>query len=144
MRCEGTWPLSVTIAAGGKDMGRTQRERKVAMAALPLFIDWSRAPTLDLAPGVKLHIFSTAQQMMVLVDLEPNALVPLHHHPHEQMGLWLEGEAAATIGDETRTLHAGDSYYMPGNTPHTFRAGPAGGKALDVFNPPREDYLARI
>ena len=79
--------------------------------------------------------------MMVLVEMAPHSVVPLHHHPHEQMGIWLEGEAVATIGGETRTLHPGESYYMPSNTPHTFTIGATGARALDVFNPPREDYL---
>jgi quercetin dioxygenase-like cupin family protein len=56
------------------------------------------------------------------------------------MGLGLEGEFELIIGDEARIIRQGDSYLIPGNTPHSARSvgGPA--RALDVFSPPREDY----
>ena len=45
-----------------------------------------------------------------------------------------------TIQDEARTCEAGDSYYIPGDVPHkAFVAD--GAVVIDVFNPPREDYL---
>ena len=37
-------------------------------------------------------------------------------------------------------LHAGDSYAIPGNTPHSFEVMESG-EVVDVFTPPREDYL---
>ena len=37
-------------------------------------------------------------------------------------------------------LHAGDSYAIPGNTPHSFEVI-EGGEVVDVFTPQREDYL---
>ncbi len=70
----------------------------------------------------------------------PEALVPTHQHPHEQMGMGLEGEFELIIADEARLIRAGDSYLIPSNTPHSARSvgGPA--RALDVFSPPRDDY----
>ena len=111
------------------------------MIPLPNFVDWDTIPTRHLAPGVTLRVFSSKQVMLSLVDLEPGAVVPPHHHPHEQLGIWLAGEAEATIGDSHKHVRSGDCYYIPGGTNHTFVAGPDGGRALDIFNPPREDYL---
>jgi mannose-6-phosphate isomerase-like protein (cupin superfamily) len=37
-------------------------------------------------------------------------------------------------------LYAGDSYAIPGNTPHSFEVL-EGGEVVDVFTPQREDYL---
>jgi len=45
-----------------------------------------------------------------------------------------------TVGDEARTYRAGDSYYIPGDVPHSAVA-PEGAVVVDVFCPPREDYL---
>ena len=69
-----------------------------------------------------------------------DALVPMHQHPHEQMGMGLEGEFELDIDGEKKVIRKGDTYCIPGNTPHSARSvnGPA--RALDVFNPPREDY----
>jgi quercetin dioxygenase-like cupin family protein len=111
------------------------------MTALPNFVDWDAIPARRLAAGVTLRIFSSANVMLSLVDLEPGAVVAPHQHPHEQLGIWLAGDAEAVIGDCQQSVRAGDSYYIPGDTLHTFVAGPQGGRALDIFNPPREDYL---
>lgn len=111
------------------------------MAQLPNFVDWETIPPRPLSAGVTLRIFSSAQVMLSLVDLEPGAVVAPHQHPHEQLGMWLEGDAEATIGASHKSVRAGDCYYIPGGTMHTFVAGPRGGRALDIFNPPREDYL---
>ncbi|HEV7215521.1 MAG TPA: cupin domain-containing protein [Chloroflexota bacterium] len=111
------------------------------MTPLPNFVEWDSIPTRRLAPGVTLRIFSSARVMLSLVELEPGAVVPAHQHPHEQLGIWLAGEAEATIGDSRKRVRAGDSYYIPGGAEHTFVAGPNGGRALDIFHPPREDYL---
>ena len=46
-----------------------------------------------------------------------------------------------TIGEETRHLKAGDPYLVPGNVEHGVITGPTPAVALDVFNPPREDYM---
>ena len=111
------------------------------MRALPNFVDWNAIPARPLAEGVRIRIFSSANVMLSLVDLEPGAIVAPHQHPHEQLGMWLEGEAEAVIGDSRKRVHAGESYFIPGGTQHTFVAGPQGGRALDIFQPPREDYL---
>jgi len=73
--------------------------------------------------------------MLSLVDLEPGAVVAPHQHPHEQLGIWLAGDAEAVIGDCQQSVRAGDSYYIPGDTLHTFVAGPQGGRASRHFQP---------
>lgn len=92
-------------------------------------------------PGV--NIFTTAgQQMMIsLVEFEPGAVVQPHAHPHEQMGMLLEGDLTFTIGGETRTLQPGEMWRIPGGVVHSAVAGNRAVKALDVFQPIREDYL---
>jgi len=111
------------------------------MATLPNFVDWDAIPARPLFPGVSIRVFSSAQVMLSLVDMAPGAVIPSHQHPHEQLGIWLRGEAAAVVRGTRHTLHASESYYIPGDTPHSFTIGTEGAQALDVFNPPREDYL---
>ena len=43
-------------------------------------------------------------------------------------------------GDETRELHAGETYVIPSDTPHGGAAGPEGASVVDVFNPARADW----
>ena len=94
----------------------------------------------EIFPGV--HIFTTAGERMILsvVELAPHAVVEPHSHPHEQMGLLLEGELTFTIGGQTRTLKPGQMWRIPGGVVHGCVAGDQPAKALDVFQPVREDY----
>ncbi|MCI0360684.1 MAG: cupin domain-containing protein [Planctomycetaceae bacterium] len=95
----------------------------------------------EIFPGV--HIFTTAgkQLMLSVVELAPRAVVELHSHPHEQMGLLLEGELTFTIGGVTKTLRPGEMWRIPGGVVHGCVAGEEPAKALDVFCPVREEYL---
>jgi len=78
--------------------------------------------------------------MMSLVDIEPHAVVAEHSHPHEQVGMVLEGRAIFVVGGEEKTLGAGDVYRIPGGVRHKVIGLEAPARALDIFCPVREDY----
>jgi len=99
-----------------------------------------RMPPRQLAPGVTAKIASGEKIMFSLVTLAPNAVVPEHSHPHEQMGMMVSGTMAFSIAGETRTLSGNEIYLVPGGVPHGAVAGPEGAVALDAFSPPREEY----
>lgn len=77
---------------------------------------------------------------MALVDLEPDAPLPEHHHENEQLGFVVQGELVLTVGDETQRLGPGDTYVIPSNVSHTGLTGPEGAVVCDVFAPTREDW----
>ena len=66
-------------------------------------------------PGVTIQTCAAEQTMISVVDIEPHAIVEEHAHPHEQVGMVLQGRAVFTIGGESKTLQAGDLYRIPGN-----------------------------
>jgi quercetin dioxygenase-like cupin family protein len=107
---------------------------------MSFYVTRSECSHHQIFPGV--HIFTMAgQQMMIsLVEFEARAVVQPHSHPHEQMGMLLEGELTFTIGGETRTLKPGEMWRSPGGVVHSAVAGDTPVKALDVFHPIREDY----
>ena len=43
------------------------------------------------APGVEMRVINGEKMTMVFFKLEPGAGVPLHAHPHEQVGTVLKG-----------------------------------------------------
>jgi len=102
----------------------------------------SRAETAhhNIFPGVDIFTMHGAQLMLSLVEMQPNAVVKMHQHPHEQLGMLLEGEIDFTIGDEQQVLRPGQMWRIPGDVPHQAVAGPNGCRALDLFHPIREDY----
>ena len=90
--------------------------------------------------GAKMQSFAGGKMMGVWVTIEPNVDYPHHQHPHEQLGILIEGALELTIGDETRLLHPGDAYAIPPYLPHKARTYEEGCVVFDVFSPPREDY----
>lgn len=92
-------------------------------------------------PGVEIRTTAGKGLMLSVVTFEPNAEVPDHAHPHEQMGLMISGRAEFTVGGITKVLGPGDIWRIPGGVRHKVVGldGPA--VALDVFHPIREDYL---
>ncbi|MFO0852472.1 MAG: cupin domain-containing protein [Gemmataceae bacterium] len=75
-----------------------------------------------------------------LVDIPPGGVVEWHSHPHEQIGMVIDGTATFYIGDEAKDLGPGDFYLMPGGVPHRVVAHDKPVRALDVFHPPRHEY----
>jgi quercetin dioxygenase-like cupin family protein len=91
-------------------------------------------------PGVTIHTCAVEKMMVSVVDIEPNAVVEEHAHPHEQVGMLLMGRAIFTIGGEQKTLQPGDVYRIPGNVSHHVVALDEPVRAIDIFCPIREDY----
>lgn len=94
----------------------------------------------NLAPGVTARIATGEKIMFSLITLGPDAVVPEHSHPHEQMGMMVSGTMRLTVAGDARTLSGHEIYLVPGGVPHKAVAGPGGAVALDAFSPPREEY----
>jgi quercetin dioxygenase-like cupin family protein len=78
------------------------------------------------------------QTTLAVVELEPGALVPEHHHVSEQLGMVITGSVSFRVGDEERQLGPGATWNIPSNVPHEVRAGPEGAVVIDVFSPTRQ------
>ena len=92
------------------------------------FFDLAQQPSREIFPGVTITTAWGDHIMLSFVQFDrPDALVPEHQHPHEQMGMGLEGEFELRIGEEARIIRSGDCYWIPGGVPHSARSvgGPA-------------------
>lgn len=94
----------------------------------------------NIFPGVDIQTMAGDKAMLSLVEFAPHAVVEMHQHPHEQIGMLLEGELTFVIGGERRTLVPGEMWRIPGGVDHMAIAGANPVRALDVFCPVREDY----
>ncbi|MCS7364702.1 MAG: cupin domain-containing protein [archaeon GB-1867-035] len=85
------------------------------------------------------------RMMMVLNITLPGHSVPLHSHPHEQVGMVYGGKAILRLGDKERIVKKGDFYCVPANVPHSDIAlGDEPFIMLDIFYPIREDFIERV
>jgi quercetin dioxygenase-like cupin family protein len=97
---------------------------------------------IELAPGVTAQPLFGDGAMLNLVTLEPRSEVPVHSHPHEQLGHVVEGELILTIGTDVHVMSPGDAYQIAGGIEHAARSE-VGCVVMDVFQPVREDYRER-
>ena len=96
----------------------------------------------DMGGGIKRQILGyNGQIMMVRVWFSEQAVGQTHSHYHSQVSYVESGRFDVTVGSETKTLKAGDSFFIPPNVEHGAVCREAG-VLLDVFSPVREDFLA--
>ena len=107
------------------------------------FIEFEKMPKMELFEGVLSRLATGDHIMLSALDMDQDAIVPEHSHPHEQAGLVLKGHFKFRIGDEEREVGPGEAFIIPGHVVHSgvVTQGPA--QILDVFTPVREDYAER-
>ena len=98
------------------------------------------AKTVQALPGLTRKTLAVSQSMMMCeFTFEANVQIPIHSHPHDQVGYLVKGRVEMTIDGNKFELHAGDSYSAPSNVPHgALTLEPS--IIVDTFCPPREDY----
>ena len=115
---------------------------------IPYFIDPADAPRLTQMPGLETTILTGLhgeKMMMVLNATLPGYTVPMHAHPHEQIGIVYAGKAVLRIGDEERVVQKGDFYRIPAHVPHSDTCiGDEPFVMLDIFYPVREDFIEKL
>lgn len=93
-----------------------------------------------ITPGITARAVNGERMTLAVVDLDPGATLPEHHHENEQLGFILTGMMTMAIGGEKRELRPGDTYTIPSHVPHDAVAGPEGATVVDVFAPVRADW----
>ncbi len=107
------------------------------------FIASEKLPRMQLFPGALSGIVSGEHLQLSFLEMEEGSEVPAHNHPHEQAGIVLSGKLRFKIGSEECLMEAGDAFIVPPDVVHSgiVVEGPA--HVLDIFTPPREDYIDR-
>jgi unsaturated pyranuronate lyase len=93
-----------------------------------------------LVEGIIARAVEGERLSMAVVELDPNAVSPAHHHENEQLGFVIAGSMVMRVGSEERELNPGDTYAIPSHVTHDAVAGPDGATVVDVFAPVREDW----
>jgi quercetin dioxygenase-like cupin family protein len=104
-----------------------------------IYLNKDAAP-INMLPGlVRRTLAQTKSVMLCEFTFDAHVEIPIHTHPHEQVGYIVKGRVEMTIDGQTLELKKGDSYSVPSNVPHgAFTLEPT--IIVDAFYPPREDY----
>ena len=107
------------------------------------FIKEDQVSKLELFPKAFSGIVAGEKIMLSFLDLEEGCEIPEHSHPHEQAGIVLEGVFRFRIGTEEQTTGPGDTFIVPPDVVHSGEVLEGPVKVIDIFSPPREDYIER-
>jgi quercetin dioxygenase-like cupin family protein len=104
-------------------------------------VDIDTVPAVDVwGDAVIARVIAGDRASLALVELGPGAVVPEHHHEHEQIGMCVEGQITFTIDGVSRALGPGGTWRIRSNRPHDAVAGPDGAVVVDIFAPTRDDW----
>jgi quercetin dioxygenase-like cupin family protein len=109
----------------------------------PQFVKFDDVASFAISDGVVGRPLFGAGAMINLIEFEPGAVVPLHSHPHEQLGICLRGVQVLVVDGVEHPVGPMEGYVLPGGVEHSAFCGPEGATVIDVFQPVREDYLER-
>ena len=97
-------------------------------------------PLVPLTDVVGTRFFAGKNVLLSFIEQPPGARFPVHSPDCEQILVILEGSEDPICGDERVLLEGGDVCGQPAHVPHGGET-PTGFKGIDIFVPPREDYL---
>lgn len=107
------------------------------------FFRWTDIPLETLNDKISRKLITGERMMLAHIYLKKGAIVPKHHHENEQLTYILEGALRFRLGDDLGrevVVAAGEVLFIPSNVPHEAEAL-EDTLDVDVFNPPREDWL---
>jgi len=97
-------------------------------------------PLVPLTEVSSTRFVASDRGLFSFITNPPGATFPLHSHEAEQILIILEGTEEHICGDERFLMKAGDVCIHPSNVIHGGKTT-TGFRGIDVFLPPREDYL---
>jgi quercetin dioxygenase-like cupin family protein len=104
---------------------------------------WNELPAEPMKGTISRRLISSERMMIAHVYLKKGDDVPQHSHENEQITYVLEGALQFWLGERGErelTVRAGEVLVIPSYLPHRALAV-EDTLDVDVFNPPRQDWL---
>jgi quercetin dioxygenase-like cupin family protein len=116
------------------------RTRRAAAPAALQYIPWKSVPLEELNPLLQRQFVVGQELMLARVLLKKGCIVPEHSHHNEQLTYIVEGALKFWIDGRAIVVNAGEVLCIPAHMPHKAEAL-EDTIDLDVFNPPRADWI---
>ena len=107
-------------------------------------IRYADVPAIELTPSIKANIVSAENITLSFVSAEPNVSLTPHRHENEQMLIVLDGAIDFIIEGKQYKVEKGDVVVLPSNTEHGAYFSDKGARVIDIFSPPRQDFVAKL
>ncbi|NQT05704.1 MAG: cupin domain-containing protein [Dehalococcoidia bacterium] len=107
-------------------------------------IHYQDVPIVEVAPSMKYHIVSGERITVGFINAAPNAVGPTHKHEAEQILIVMDGACEEAVEGKLFPLKKGDVLVIPSNVEHGTYMSDKGCQILDIYSPPRQDYLAKL
>ena len=107
------------------------------------FYRWEEMPKEKVSAMLERRLITGDRMMLAHVYLKKGCVVPKHQHENEQLTYILDGALRFWIGEEEseeRIVRAGEVLHIPSNVWHKAEAL-EDTVDVDVFSPPRQDWL---
>jgi unsaturated pyranuronate lyase len=105
-------------------------------------IAWHTIPLEELNPLLQRQFVVGQEIMAARILLKKGCIVPEHSHHNEQLSYTLDGAVKFFISGQEVTVRAGEVICIPAHLPHKAEAL-EDSVSLDVFTPPRVDWINR-
>lgn len=101
---------------------------------------WKEIPEEQLNPLLTRKMITGERVMLAHIILKKGSVVPAHKHENEQVTYILSGSLKFEVNGRDIILREGDVLHIPSNVVHSAVAL-EDTLDLDVFSPPRQDWL---
>ena len=125
-------------------MNTVKAAPKASDANSAIWYRWENLPAEPLKGTITRRLITGERMMIAHVYLKKGDDVPQHAHENEQITYVLEGALHFWLGakgEREQLVRAGEVLVIPSNLPHRALAL-EDTLDVDVFNPPRQDWLA--
>ncbi len=106
------------------------------------FFRWKDIAPEQMSSLLTRQFVAGEKAMLARIMLKQGCVVPEHSHPNEQISMIVSGALAFVVNGVTLTVRAGEILIIPGNVPHSATAL-EDTENLDIFAPPRQDWIDR-
>ena len=101
---------------------------------------WGAIEPEQMSPLLTRQFVHGEQAMLARIMLRKGCIVPEHQHPNEQIAYILSGALEFVVAGVPQIVRAGEILVIPAGVPHSATAL-EDTEDLDIFAPPREDWI---
>ena len=107
-------------------------------------VQYADVPLTELVPGSTSHLVVGERILVSFLTMSSNSYFPPHRHEAEQIMIVLDGYIDEIIEGKLYSAKKGDVLILPSNIVHGGYIGEVDCRVIDIFSPPREDYLEKF